>query len=190
MIPSNHLILCLPLLLLSSIFPSIRVFSSEPTLGRPRGWLHVPSYKWGLHQTWKVSGFCSLGSSLRCSLTPWGNHTSQGSGISLIYNPPVNQVLSFLSWFKQMSIPFAFKTVLVCTLVNGYIHSNCNQAPCMTQQSHSNPRCVPSRNAVGTRARMFHNWVSHNHPKLETTQIPITVKQIRKLCWGLRKRTG
>ena len=31
-IPSNHLILCLPLLLLSSIFPSIRVFSNESVL--------------------------------------------------------------------------------------------------------------------------------------------------------------
>ena len=30
--PSNHLILCCPLLLLSSIFPSIRVFSNESTL--------------------------------------------------------------------------------------------------------------------------------------------------------------
>ena len=30
--PSNHLILCHPLLLLSSIFPSIRVFSSESAL--------------------------------------------------------------------------------------------------------------------------------------------------------------
>ena len=30
--PSNHLILCQPLLLLPSIFPSIRVFSNEPTL--------------------------------------------------------------------------------------------------------------------------------------------------------------
>ena len=30
--PSNHLILCRPLLLLSSIFPSIRVFSNEPVL--------------------------------------------------------------------------------------------------------------------------------------------------------------
>ena len=30
--PSNHLILCLPLLLLPSIFPSIRVFSKESTL--------------------------------------------------------------------------------------------------------------------------------------------------------------
>ena len=30
--PSNHLILCLPLLLLPSIFPSIRVFSNESSL--------------------------------------------------------------------------------------------------------------------------------------------------------------
>ena len=32
MMPSNHLILCCPLLLLRSIFPSIRVFSSELAL--------------------------------------------------------------------------------------------------------------------------------------------------------------
>ena len=32
MMPSNHLILCHPLLLLPSIFPSIRVFSNEPAL--------------------------------------------------------------------------------------------------------------------------------------------------------------
>ena len=30
--PSNHLILCLPLLLLPSVFPSIRVFSNESAL--------------------------------------------------------------------------------------------------------------------------------------------------------------
>ena len=32
MMSSNHLILCRPLLLLLSIFPSIRVFSNEPVL--------------------------------------------------------------------------------------------------------------------------------------------------------------
>ena len=32
MIPSNHLILCCPLLLMPSIFPSIRVFSNESVL--------------------------------------------------------------------------------------------------------------------------------------------------------------
>ena len=35
--PSNHLILCCPLLLLPSIFPSIRVFSKEPVL-----WIRWP----------------------------------------------------------------------------------------------------------------------------------------------------
>ena len=34
--PSNHLILCRPLLFLPSIFPRFRVFSSEPVL--PIGW--------------------------------------------------------------------------------------------------------------------------------------------------------
>ena len=32
MMPCNHLILCYPLLLLPSVFPSIRVFSSESAL--------------------------------------------------------------------------------------------------------------------------------------------------------------
>ena len=38
--PSNHLILCCPLLLLPSIFPSIRVFLSESALHirRPKYW--------------------------------------------------------------------------------------------------------------------------------------------------------
>ena len=40
MLPSNYLILCHPLLLLPSIFPSIRVFSSESVLPirRPKYW--------------------------------------------------------------------------------------------------------------------------------------------------------
>ena len=38
--PSSHLILCHPLLLLPSIFPSIRVFSNESVLHIrwPKGW--------------------------------------------------------------------------------------------------------------------------------------------------------
>ena len=32
LMPSNHLVLCRPLLLLTSVFPSIRVFSNESTL--------------------------------------------------------------------------------------------------------------------------------------------------------------
>ena len=38
--PSNHLMLCHPLLLLPSVFPSIRVFSNEPALPiqSPKDW--------------------------------------------------------------------------------------------------------------------------------------------------------
>ena len=39
LMPSNHLILCCPLLLPPSIFPSIRVFSNESTL-----WIRWPKY--------------------------------------------------------------------------------------------------------------------------------------------------
>ena len=39
LMPSNHLILCHPNLLPSSIFPSIRIFSNEPVL-----WLRWPKY--------------------------------------------------------------------------------------------------------------------------------------------------
>ena len=40
--PSSHLILCRPLLLLPSVFPSIRVFSDEPVLliGGPNYWIY------------------------------------------------------------------------------------------------------------------------------------------------------
>ena len=41
--PSNHLILCHPLLLLPSIFPSIRIFSNESALriGSPKYWSFI-----------------------------------------------------------------------------------------------------------------------------------------------------
>ena len=43
--PSNHLVLCCPLLLLPSIFPSIRVFSSESVLHRwPKYWSFTFSF--------------------------------------------------------------------------------------------------------------------------------------------------
>ena len=43
--PSNHLVLCLPFLLLPSIFPSIRVFSKESALCIP----FLPSLKSAFH---------------------------------------------------------------------------------------------------------------------------------------------
>ena len=45
--PSNHLILCCPLLLLSSIFPSIRVFSNESVIHKELEFqLQHQSFQW------------------------------------------------------------------------------------------------------------------------------------------------
>ena len=56
--PSNHLILCHPLLLLSSIFPSIRVFSNESALHLrwPKDW----SFSFSISPSNEYSGLISF----------------------------------------------------------------------------------------------------------------------------------
>ena len=56
--PSNHLILCRPLILLPSIFPSIRVFSSEPVLRIrwPKDW----SFRFSISPSSEYSGLISF----------------------------------------------------------------------------------------------------------------------------------
>ena len=56
--PSNHLILCLPLLLLPSIFPSIMVFSSESVLHIrwPKDW----SFSFSISPSNEYSGLISF----------------------------------------------------------------------------------------------------------------------------------
>ena len=56
--PSNHLILCLPLPLLPSVFPSIRVFSSESVL-RIR-WPKYWSFSFSISPSNKYSGLISV----------------------------------------------------------------------------------------------------------------------------------
>jgi len=55
---SNHLILCHPVLLLPSIFPSIRVFSSEPVL-RIR-WPKYWSFSFSISPSSEYSGLISF----------------------------------------------------------------------------------------------------------------------------------
>ena len=55
---SNHLILCHPLLLLSSIFPSIRVFSKESVL--PIRWPKYQSFSFSISPSNEYSGLISF----------------------------------------------------------------------------------------------------------------------------------
>ena len=58
MMPSNHFILCHPLLLLSSIFPSFWVFSNELArhIRRPKYW----SFSFSIHPSHEYSGLISF----------------------------------------------------------------------------------------------------------------------------------
>ena len=56
--PSNHLILCRPLLLLPSIFPSIRGFSNESVL--PIRWPKYWSFSFSISPSYEYSGLISF----------------------------------------------------------------------------------------------------------------------------------
>ena len=73
--PSNHLILCRPLLLLPSIFPSIRVFSNESALS-----IRWPKYwSFSISPSNKYSGLISF-------RTDWFDLAVQGTLRSLLQN--------------------------------------------------------------------------------------------------------
>ena len=72
--PSNHLVLCHPLLLLPSIFPRIRIFSSESVLC-----IRWPKYwSFSISPSNEYSGLISLG------LTGW--ISLQSKGLSRVFS--------------------------------------------------------------------------------------------------------
>ena len=91
--PSNHFVLCLPLLLPLSIFPSIRVFSSESVLFRwPKCW----SLSFNISPSNEHSGLISfridyfdllaIQGTLKSSLAPQ-LESINSSALSLLYGP-------------------------------------------------------------------------------------------------------
>ena len=69
-IPSNHLIICCPLLLLLSIFPSIRVFSNESVLQ-----IRWPKYwSFSISPSNENSGLISFRMDWLDLLAVWGHH--------------------------------------------------------------------------------------------------------------------
>ena len=72
--PSNHLILCCPLLLLPSIFPSIRVFSNESVLCSR--WLKYWSFSFSISPSNEYSGLISFRIDWLDLLSVQGTHKS------------------------------------------------------------------------------------------------------------------
>ena len=84
--PSNHLILCFPLLLPPSTFPSIRVFSSESVfhISWPKYW----SFSFNISPSNEYSGLIPLG---------WTGWTSlQSKGLSRVFSNTTVQKHQFL----------------------------------------------------------------------------------------------
>ena len=94
--PFNHLILCHPLLLLPSIFPSIKVFSNESVL-RIR-WPKYWSFSFSISPSNKYSGLISFSISFRRSLVgfPCSPRDSQASSPTPQFKSINSFVLSFL----------------------------------------------------------------------------------------------
>ena len=79
--PSNHLILCHPLLLLPSIFPSIRVFSNESTLCIR--WPEYWSFSFSISPSNEYSGLISF-------RMDWLDPL-QSQGLSRVFNTAVQK---------------------------------------------------------------------------------------------------
>ena len=94
--PSNHLVLCLPLLLPPSIFPSIRVFSNESVLH-----IRWPKY-WSLSVRISLSSEYSGLISFRMDLL-----AVQGTLKNLQYHSSKASILQCSAFFKlQLSYPY------------------------------------------------------------------------------------
>ena len=94
--PSNHLILCHPLLLLPSIFPSMRIFSSESVLHIrwPKYW----RFSFSLSPSSEYSGLISFTIDWFDLLAVQGtlksllqHHSISSSVLSLLYSPIIKK---------------------------------------------------------------------------------------------------
>ena len=98
--PSNHLILCHPLLFLCSIFPSIRIFSSESILSIrwPKYWSFSfnisPSNQYSgtdFLKDWLVGFPCSTRDSQESSPTPQFKSINS-SALSFLHSPTLTSI--------------------------------------------------------------------------------------------------
>ena len=110
-VPSNHLILCRPLLLPPSIFPSVRVFSSELVL--PIRWPKYWSFSFSISPASEYSGLISFRIDRLDLLVVQGtlksllqNHSSKASilWLSFLYSPNLTSIHDYWKIFDQRDL--------------------------------------------------------------------------------------
>ena len=99
LMPSSHLVLCLHLLLLSSIFPSIRVFSNESVLHIR--WLKYGSFSFSISLSNEYSGLISFRMDSDCprdseesSPTPHFKSINS-SALSFLHSPTLTSIYDY-----------------------------------------------------------------------------------------------
>ena len=112
LMPSNHLILCWPLLLLPSIFPSIRVFSNESVLciRWPKYWSFSfsisPSSEYSRLVSFRIEWFDLLAGQGALKSPPAQFESINSSELSLLYGPHLFMAListqSFALWLLNI----------------------------------------------------------------------------------------
>ena len=124
MMLSNHLILCCTLLLLPSIFPSIRVFSNEPALhiSRPKCWSFSISpsdeyFRVDFLKDWLVLSLCSPRDSRVFSSATIQKHQFFSAQASILQlkeesQPPLKCCLNLLSLSVYISHPLLNSALL------------------------------------------------------------------------------
>ena len=117
--PSNHIILCRPLLLLSSIFPSIRVFSSESVLHIR--WPNYWSFSFSISPSNEYSGLISFridwldllafqGTEMNQESSPTPQFKSiNSSALSFLYSPTLTSIHD--SWKALTKLTFGGKVM-------------------------------------------------------------------------------
>ena len=135
--PSNHLILCQSLLLLPSVFPSLRVFSNKLTLCMK--WPEYHSFSFSISPSNEYSGFISFWDWLVwfpcCSrksqkFFPAPQFESIDFLVLNLYGPTITSILDYWKdpWVEQQSEFLVAKT-RVC-------FSQFHKTPCNLDQCH------------------------------------------------------
>ena len=148
--PSNHLILCCPRLLLPSIFPSTRVFfqwiSSSHQVARVLEFqLQYQSFQWIFRtdflSDWLVWSPCSPRNSQVSSPTPqfWILESINSSARSFLYGPtltPIHDYSGNTSWVSTK----CQASFLVAGVTKGKTEDSCSEL-WVDQQVHNGPQC-------------------------------------------------
>ena len=116
---SNHLILCHPLLLLPSIFPSIRVFSNEVAL--PIRWPKYWNFSFSISPSNEYSGFISF-------RIGWFDLLAvQGTLRSCLQQPQLKASILWRSTFfmVQLSYPYMTPGKIIALIIRTFVSKVC-----------------------------------------------------------------